>query len=141
VLLHPESNDEQFEFDLSRKLPSSAEEGMQRALDNSDPAWNRAVHSCVMTVARRIQKLSVDNVLDELDVVNETRKELGHPLFDTHNAAALGPVMKRAADDGVLISTGTTVRSKRPEKHGNRHTLWESKLFIAKEATDGTRSM
>lgn len=50
----------------------------------------------------------------------------------THALDALGPAMCRAARMGVLKSTNRVIRSKRPEAHGNRHTVWTSNYYGGK---------
>jgi hypothetical protein len=37
--------------------------------------------------------------------------------------------MKRAATMGIIKATSRTTRSKRPEKQGNLHVVWESKVY------------
>ena len=50
----------------------------------------------------------------------------------THNLAAIGPAMKRAAEMGVLARTARYERSTRKEKNGNLHAVWISRCFREK---------
>lgn len=47
----------------------------------------------------------------------------------THNLAAIGPAMQRAANMGVLAKTDRTVRSRREGKNGNLHKVWISNYY------------
>lgn len=110
----------QFALDFSGRLPISAQEGMQRADDNADEKWKHMWDAIVVAVARRMPELTSDDVLAEYETLN-------HPP-GTHNLAAIGPAMQRAAKMQVIRGTERLVRSKRPEKNGNMHRVWESKV-------------
>jgi hypothetical protein len=69
-------------------------------------------------------------VLDELDKVNQARKANNMALFETHNQSALGPAMKRAMRDKIIVATDRVLRSRREIKHGNRHTVWQSRVHV-----------
>jgi hypothetical protein len=115
----------QFSIDFDQKLPPSAEIGMAQADENADHRWKRWVDAAIMAVARRLETFTVDDVLGELEKLPEPP--------DTHNLAALGPRMKRVAKElKFMVATPEVQRSKRPEKNGNLHRVWRSKLFGAK---------
>lgn len=112
----------QFSIDFDQKLPPSAEIGMAQADANANEQWRRWVDGAIMAVARRLETFTVDDVLEELE-------KLPNPP-DTHNLAALGPRMKRVAKEcKFMVATPEVKRSKRPEKNGNLHRVWRSKLF------------
>jgi hypothetical protein len=92
--------------------------GMQQADDNANFFWKRIIDGCVLAAARRLQEITVDDVLDEYEKIPN------RPV--THNFSALGPAMIRAERDRVLVRTDRVKRSRRPGKHGNRHTIWQS---------------
>ena len=112
----------QFQIDFDQKLPPAAQIGMQQADENAGDRWKRWVDGAIMAVARRYELFTVDAVLAELE-------KLPNPP-DTHNLAALGPRMKRVAKEcGFMVATSEVKRSKRPEKNGNLHRVWRSKIY------------
>ena|SRR5579863_5100926 len=113
--------DLQFALDFERKLPPSAQIGMQVADDNASVRWKHMWDACVVAAARKLAELTSDDVLAEYE-------GLQHPP-GTHNLAAIGPAMRRAFEMGVLKGTDRTKRSERPEKHGNRQNVWISNYY------------
>lgn len=126
---HPAS----FELDFTQNRPPAVqakiEDGMRRADENADHYWKRIVDGCILAAARRLEYVTVDDVLDELEKVNEARAAQGLAEFETHNQSALGPAMKRAMRDKIVVATDRVQRSRRDIKHGNRHTVWQSKVY------------
>jgi hypothetical protein len=114
----------QFELSFSGRLPASAQIGMQQADDNANAIWKRIIDDCILAVARRLPELTVDDVLDEYEKLPTNVRP------STHALDALGPAMIRAGKAGILKSTGRVMRSKRPGKHGNRHSIWASRYFV-----------
>jgi hypothetical protein len=111
----------QFQLDYDQKLPASAQIGMQAADDNADARWKRWTDGAIQAVARRLELFTVDDVLGELEKM---------PAASTHNLAALGPRMKEVAKTlGYMEATSEVRRSKRPEKNGNLHRVWKSRIF------------
>ncbi len=112
----------QFELDWNSKLPPSAQIGMQQADANAEPRWKREIDACILAVARRLAEFTVDDVLAEIE-------SLPCP-FETHNLAALGPRMKEVSKSlGYMEATDQVRRSKRPEKNGNLHRVWRSRIY------------
>ena len=112
----------QFELDWNQKLSPSAQLGMQQADENADQKWKRWVDGCIQQVARSKQEFTVDDVLAELE-------KLPNPP-DTHNLGALGPRMKEVSKVlGYMEATERVQRSKRPEKNGNLHRVWRSRIY------------
>jgi hypothetical protein len=111
----------QFALDFSGSLSVSAQEGMQRADENANEKWKHMWDAIVVAVARRMPELTSDDVLAEYET-------LKHPP-GTHNLAAIGPAMNRAAKMQVIRGTERVIRSKRREKNGNMHRVWESKVY------------
>lgn len=112
-----------YSLDFDRKLPPSAQEGMARADENANVRWKRWVDGCIQDVARRMPGFTVDDVLDALE-------KLPNPPR-THNLAALGPRMKKVAEElRYMTATERWERSKRPEKHGNLQRVWRSNLSL-----------
>ena len=117
----------QFALDFTESLPVPAQariaDGMQRADDNADERWKHIFDAAVLLAAQKHRELTSDEVLSEIE-------RMPNPP-QTHNLAAIGPAMKRAAQMGILRRTDRFCRSKRPEKNGNLHAVWESKYYMA----------
>lgn len=119
---HGERAKLQFEIDFDKKLPVSAQIGMQQADENADETWKRWIDGCIQNVAIEKQEFTVDDVLAKLEA-------LPYPP-STHNLAALGPRMKEVSKSlKYMTATDRVQRSKRPEKNGNLHRVWASNLF------------
>ncbi len=116
---------QQFNIDYTGKVPPEAQakiaDGMKRADDSADYFWKRMVDGCVLAAARRLAELTVDDVLAELEKIPSCPS--------THNLAALGPAMNRAAKDRIVVATEGFRRSARPEKHGNLQRIWRSRYY------------
>lgn len=112
-------------LDFTSKLPPAVQEriaeGMKRADENADDRWKHIFDACVLAAAKKKPEITSDDVLSEIEAL------LDPP--ETHNLAAIGPAMKRAAKMGILVSTGRVERSKRPTKNGNLHSVWRSNYF------------
>ena len=124
---------QQFAIDFTQKLPPEVQvkisEGMQAAEDHADKFWMAVFRDCINQAALKKAEISVDDVIDELDVVNELRKQRGLEIVTTHHMCAIGPAMSRAYKDGVISPTDRVIRSKRQVKHGNRHSVWISNHY------------
>lgn len=118
----------QFSLDFTGKLPSETQEkiadGMKRADDNADQRWKHVFDGCVLAAARKKQEITSDDVLEEIAALPDPPQ--------THNLAAIGPAMKRAAQMGVLARTDRFCRSRVPHKNGNLHNIWRSNYYVAK---------
>jgi hypothetical protein len=113
------------DFTEKQTLPPATQEkiaeGMKQADQHADPKWKATYDACVLAAARRLKELTSDDVLEELEKLN-------HPP-GTHNLAAIGPAMSRAASNGFIKRTDRVLRSKRAEKNGNLHRVWESNYY------------
>lgn len=115
----------QFALDFTQKLPPETQEkiraGMEQADRNANEKWKHIFDACVLAAARKKAEITSDDVLTEIEALPEAPS--------THNLAAIGPAMKRAALMGVIKRTDRTVRSTRKEKNGNLHAVWISCYF------------
>ncbi|MGP8269088.1 MAG: hypothetical protein ACLQLH_03395 [Terracidiphilus sp.] len=115
----------QFALDFTAKLPPPVQariaDGMQRADDNAESRWKHIFDGCVLAAARKKAEITSDDVLAEIEALPDAPS--------THNLAAIGPAMKRAAQMGILARTDRFCRSARVEKNGNLHAIWRSKYF------------
>lgn len=112
-------------FDFTSKLPASAQgtitDAMQRVDEHANVNWKAVIDTCIIAAAQKKAEITSDDVLAEWEAI------LDRPM--THTLAAIGPAMKRAAQDGVLSRTNRVKRSERAVKHGIRHTVWSSNIY------------
>lgn len=111
----------QYALDFSGKLPPRAQAGMAQADENAELRWKAVFDACVLAAARKKPEITSDDVLAELESLPDAPS--------THNLAAIGPAMKRAAQMGIIKPTDRFVRSKVPHKNGNAHLVWLSKFY------------
>lgn len=118
----------QYSLDFSQRRPAEVQariaDGMQAADDHANEKWKHYFDGCVLAAARKKSEITSDDVLAEIEALPNKP--------DTHNLAAIGPAMSRAAKMGILKGTNRVKRSERPEKHGNRQNIWESKVYGGK---------
>lgn len=119
----------QYSLDWSQKRPPEVQariaDGMEKADQNADGRWRHMVDAAIVACARKLAEVTVDEVIEEMGGIKNCPT--------THALDALGPAMCRAARMGILKSTNRVIRSKRPEAHGNRHTVWTSNYYQPKE--------
>jgi hypothetical protein len=115
----------QFALDFTGKIPTEAQEriadGMKRADDNANTRWKHIFDGCVLAAARKKPEITSDDVLAEIEALPDPPQ--------THNLAAIGPAMKRAAQMGVIARTDRFCRSRVPHKNGNLHNVWQSNYY------------
>lgn len=123
----------QFSLDFTQKRPPAVQaaiaDGMKQADDHADPFWKAVFDACIQNAAMRKAEITVDDVLDDLEIINKQREARGLPIVTTHHMCAIGPAMTRAAKAGLIRATNQVRRSERLVKHGNRHTVWLSNHF------------
>jgi hypothetical protein len=117
----------QYGLDFTQRLPAQAQakiaDGMRQADEHAAPKWKHFFDGCVLAAAKKKQEITSDDVLTEIEALPDPP--------ETHNLAAIGPAMKRAAAMGVIAPTDGVKRSERKEKRGNYHKIWRSKVFHA----------
>lgn len=115
----------QYALDFDAKLPAAAQEriaeGMAAADMHADERWKHYFDACVLAAARKKPEITSDDALAEMETLPKPP--------GTHNLAAIGPAMKRAAEMGILVNTGRVERSKLPGKNGNLHAIWRSTVY------------
>jgi hypothetical protein len=123
----------QYALDFTQKVPPAVQEriadGMKRADENADDRWKHIFDACVLAAALKKAEITSDDVLAEIDALPNAPT--------THNLAAIGPAMKRAAQKGVIARTNRFCRSRVRHKNGNLHNIWISNYY---RATEGTAS-
>lgn len=127
------SPETQRSLDFTGSIPpdvwAKIQDGMAQADQHADPEWRHVFDGCVLAAARKKATVTVDDVLDELEAINDRRFARRLPLIETHNTAAIGPAMLRAESYGILEHTEGFIRSRRKAKHGNVHRVWKSNYY------------
>ncbi len=96
-------------------LFTPTEDGIRRAEENANEAWKHAAEVSVRWCAH----MHVDFTTDEV-----WRRLAEHYFLATHEPAAMGPVIQRAARAGTIRKTGAYRASKRDECHRDNLTVW-----------------
>jgi hypothetical protein len=95
------------------------DDAIGRADAGAVPAWKDIAYAAVVWCAAHYQTFTSDEVLNRL-------VDVGAP--STPTLSALGPVMMRAARDGVIIKTGEQRLSRLRRRHRDltvwRRTSW-----------------
>lgn len=101
------------------------DEAIERVDGNADPDWKDAAYDAALRVATRSDRLTSDDVWDEL---------VKGPDVATHEPRAMGPVMLRLRKDGVIHPTDIFVKSSSPRGHGHPARVWESRITVVSHA-------
>jgi hypothetical protein len=111
-----------FEYIEARK---ARDEGMTRADENSDELWKRDMAICLREVCAMKSLFTSD------DVFNLAREK--GLSSDTHDRRAFGPIMMRAAKDGLVVKENCAARpSSRKSLHGSPRAVWRSLIEARK---------
>lgn len=86
----------------------------------ADINWKELAYAAVRRVAENQQELTPDDIW---------ATGLGKPT----EARALGGVMRRAKDDGLIEKTGRVQPTTQPESHGTDVTIWRSLIYAVKK--------
>lgn len=91
---------------------AARDRAVARVAKSTPPEWRAALRHVVEALARRGGEFSTDDVWSRLD---------GQPP----EPRALGAVMIAMAREGVIRSTGKSMKSARPQRHTGWVTVWE----------------
>ena len=98
---------------------------MQQVEDNANEAWIDFMVDCVWDVCRSKLYFTADDVFDRYE-------EMPDPKPTTHEPRAMGPVMNRAAKEGLCIKANVPgLPSRRRSLHASPRTVWKSQIFEA----------
>ncbi len=92
------------------------EEALERVEVNAEPAWKDVAYRAVMWLASMSSSFTTDSVWAAI--------EAHHPDVVTHEPRAMGAVMRRACDAGVIVRTDRTKNSIRPQSHRRPVRVW-----------------
>lgn len=96
-------------------------EAVNRVNMNAPKEWKTFARFCIELVARRKDEFTSD------DVDTEMRLFPDPPV--THEKRALGPVMIKAARDGIITQTDRVISSNRSKLHNSPRRVWRSLLY------------
>ncbi len=94
-------------------------DAIQRSKDHANPEWFETALSIVENVSKSNPEFTIDQIW----------KELEGRSVETHDASAMGAVMKEAAKRGLIVNTKTMRPSERKSTHGRYIFIWKSLLI------------
>lgn len=96
----------------------AADEAIERAGRNAYVEWNRAVVGAVMRIAEAgWTTFTTDDVWATIP-----------PSIRTHEPRALGSVMRKLQEAGIIEATGEWRPTARPEAHGRPIRVWRCRI-------------
>lgn len=107
---------EQLTFDAPLAT-QARDRDMERVERAADPEWKDAAYDAVVQTAREIPR---GFIVD--DVWHRIPRTIEAPL----EPRAMGPVMRRAQSDGVIVPTNEYRASARVTAHRNPRRVWRS---------------
>lgn len=108
-----ETNLPLFDFEAGKAAKA---EGMARVEQAAEPEWKLAAYEAVLSVALEKQYLTSDDVVARMPVG-----------VATHEWRALGPVMLKAARNGIIKKAPLPpINSARASLHCSPRTVWRS---------------
>lgn len=102
---------------------AARDEAIDRVERNADSHWKVAATNCVMTLARTNAEFTTDDVWSLL---------VGWPE-STHEPRAMGPVMRKVANAGIIEATDQYRQSERKECHARPVKVWRSLIYTGDE--------
>jgi hypothetical protein len=98
---------------------AARDEGMARVEEHAEPGWNDTMYALVEEIVRRQVTFTSDDVFD--------LAELRGVAHGTHDRRAFGPVMMRAARDGLCRKANVAAQpSRRASLHASPRAVWVS---------------
>jgi hypothetical protein len=99
---------------------------MQQVEENANEIWIEYMLDLVWDVCKVRRQFTVDDVFDLYYAVPETRRPV------THELRAMGPVMNRAAKEGMCEKANLpAIPSRRRSLHASPRTVWNSLICEA----------
>lgn len=95
------------------------DDALERVEKGADEKWVKAADYAVAHLALRKPEVTADDVWDVLDGMD----------VDTPEHKAMGPVMRRAAKEGIIERTDRTVKTRRPSRNKGDVRVWRSRIF------------
>ena len=107
----------------------AAQAGIDQAEDHAQQEWLEWAAAAVRTCAETGEPFTTDQVyaVMEARAIAENR-----PTPATHERRAMGAVVRKAVQDGLIVDTGRIQPTERPEGHASPKRLW-----VGAQADDG----
>ena len=87
---------------------------MMRAARNANPVWAAYMAALIVEVAHNNEYFYTDDI-------EELRRERGGP--ETHEQRAIGPLMRAAKDNGVMVRSGQLIPGRWDKQ------VWRSLIY------------
>jgi hypothetical protein len=92
--------------------------GMARVYRAANPAWVLAVNSAILKAANTKPYINADDIYPLIP-----------PGVTTHDNKALGPLMRKAAFDGIIRKASWVEKCMRPVRHAADLQMWQSLVY------------
>jgi hypothetical protein len=96
-------------------------DGMDRAEEHANSHWWQCMLESAQAVAERKPFFTTDDVV--------ALRRVRHPNATTHEARAIGPLMRQAAKLGYCEQTQDWVESTQPQCHRRPMRVWYSLIY------------
>ena len=97
--------------------------GMKQVEDNANEVWIDFMLGLVWDVCRERRQFTTDDVWDLYNQSSPQRPT-------THELRAMGPVMNRAANEGMCKKANLPgIPSRRASLHASPRTVWDSLIY------------
>jgi|GEM_PF-966937 len=100
-------------YEESEASDAAKKEGMERVAVHANPLWMDLAYNAIRIAAESLEDFTSDDVMDFIP-----------EEYDTHERRALGPVMLKAARNGLIVKTGMVRNSKRRSLHASPRQVW-----------------
>jgi|LakMenEpi03Aug12_release.lakeMendotaPanAssembly.Ray.scaffolds.fasta_scaffold317763_1 hypothetical protein len=101
---------------------------MAQAWENANPSWRDAAYAIVEVIARERDEFTSDLVWERLS-------DFG---FSTHEPRAMGAVLRRAADAGLIQRTDRYVPTRRRAANRRPVAVWRSRCHTLLASAGGS---
>jgi hypothetical protein len=109
-------------MEMNEDARDAKQSSMAQVDDAANPIWKEAAYDAVVSVASEQPTLNADHVLARIP-----------DNIRTHELRALGPIMRRAARDNIIIkSLRPWVFSARRSRHAAPLQVWDSLIYTPK---------
>lgn len=92
--------------------------GIEEGEANADEIWKAAARDAIHYVARRQYELTSEDVLDAIEID-----------ITTHDARALGGLMRTAQAQGLITPTMSFRKATRASRHSAPIRVWRSEVY------------
>lgn len=106
------------------QVEKAKQEGIELVYRHADTLWKKEAAKRLLEVATRQRRFTSDDILISLENKGVT----------TGDNRALAAILQSANRMGLITSTDTFVRCRRPSRHGAPIMMWQSNLQLTEAA-------